>query len=49
MLSFGLVLLFIGIIFGTLGRIIKSNSVEKLGTKAGFVGIVLSIIGIIMH
>lgn len=49
MLSLGLVVLLIGIILGTLGRIIKSGSVEKLGTNAGFAGIVLSIIGIIMH
>lgn len=46
MLSLGLVLLFIGIILGTL---VKISSVEKLGTNAGFIGIILSIIGIIMH
>lgn len=49
MLSLGLVLLFIGIILGTLGKIVKISSVEKLGTNAGFVGIILSIIGIIIH
>ena len=30
MLSLGLVLLFIGIILGTLGKIVKISSVEKL-------------------
>ncbi len=49
MLSLGLVLLFIGIILGTLVKIVKIRSVEKLGTNAGFIGIILSIIGIIMH
>ena len=49
MLSLGLVLLFIGIILGTLVKIVKISSVEKLGTNAVFIGIILSIIGIIMH
>ncbi len=47
MLSLGLVLLFVGIIIGTLGRILHINIIEKFGNTVGGIGVFLGVVGLL--
>ena len=45
----GCFLILVGIILGVLGKILGIHSMENFGNTAGGIGIVLSIVGFMIH